>query len=259
MFKGKVVIITGSSSGIGAGTAIKFAQEKAKGIVLHGRNEKSLQEVKSQCEQAGQNEVKIHTCVGDITDEGVRKNIIDSTIAQFGQLDIMINNAGICTMDDFSNTAMDQYDIIFNVNVRSVMALTQLAIPHLIESRGNIVNISSIGGMKASPIATFYCCSKATLDHFTKCLALELGPKGIRVNSVNPAYVAGTEIFNRQNGGTVSKEIIKGLETYATTTYPLRRSGQLEDVADAIAYLSSDKAAFVTGTIMPIDGGFALM
>jgi len=253
MFKGKVVIITGSSAGIGAGAALKFAKENAKGIVLHGRNEKALAEVKEQCEKAGHGHVKIHICIGDITDEAVRKNMIDSTIKEFGQLDILVNNAGIAARGGLCETDMDKYDAIFNVNVRSVMALTQLAIPHLIKTKGNIVNISSVAGLKASSFSIFYACSKAALDHFTKCLAIELGPKGVRVNSVNPAYVPGTDILSRQSASDI-EEHRKTIES-RVATYPLRRSGTIEEMADAIAFLSSNNATFITGTILAVDGG----
>jgi len=252
MFKGKVVIITGSSTGLGAGAAIKFARENAKGIVLHGRNEKGLQDVKEKCEKTNR-QTKIHICVGDITDEAVRKNIIDSTIKEFGQLDILINNAGIAGGGGLCDTDMDKYDEIFNINLRSVMALTQLAIPHLIKTKGNVVNISSESGLKASSALMFYGCSKAALDHFTKCLAIELGPKGVRVNSVNPAYVPGTEIVARQLVPD-TEGLLKFIENRAMTC-PLRRCGKIEEMADAIAFLSSDNAAFITGTILAVDGG----
>jgi len=251
MFKGKVVIITGSSTGIGAGAALKFAKENAKGIVLHGRNEKGLQEVKAQCQKAN-GQTKIHICVGDIIEEAVRKNIIDSTIKEFGQLDILINNAGIAGGGGLCDTDMDKYDAIFDVNVRSVIALTQLAIPHLIKSKGNIVNISSESGVKASSYLLFYCCSKAALDHFTKCLAIELGPKGVRVNSVNPAYVPGTEIVTRQLIPD-TEELLKSIES-RSATHPLGRSGKIEEITDAIAFLSSDNATFITGTILAVEG-----
>jgi len=251
MFKGKVIVITGSSAGIGAGAAVKFATEGAKGIVLHGRNEKALKEVKEKCDKVGQGDVKVSVCVGDITDDNVRKALIDMAISEFGQLDVLVNNAGIHKRGD---TSIEVYDDIFNVNVRSVIVMCQLAVPHLLKTKGNIVNISSVTGLKANTIAPYYCCSKAALDHYTKCLALELGLKGIRVNSVNPGYVTGTKILTR-NGFTKAdvEKIVDGL----VQVYPLRRLGTIEEIAQVIAFIASDQATFITGAMLPVDGGYS--
>jgi len=254
MFKSKVVIITGSSTGIGASAAIKFASEGAKGIVIHGRQEEKLKKVKEECEKASKGNVKVHICVGDIKDENVRKSLINSTIDQFGQLDILVNNAAIGQAPGgLAALAMETYDEIFNVNVRSVMALTQLAIPHLIKAKGNVINISSVVGIKPMGNNLFYSCSKAALDHFTKCLALELGPQGVRVNSVNPALIPETEFIQRR-GATEDEKKMR--VDHAEKTYPLGRAGTVEEVVDGILYVGSDKAKFVTGVIFPVDGGF---
>jgi NAD(P)-dependent dehydrogenase (short-subunit alcohol dehydrogenase family) len=252
MFKSKVVIVTGSSTGIGAGTAVKFASEGASGIVLHGRQEEGLKNVKERCEKAGQGNLKVHVCVGDITQENVRQKLINETIKEFGQLDILINNAGISMRGTVSELPIDAYDKVFDVNVRALVAVTQLAIPHLIKSSGNIINISSGAAVKALPIFTYYCMSKAALDHFTRCLAVELGPKGVRVNSVNPGFIPGTEIVTRQ-GVTVDQ--IKVHTDRAVQLYLLRRVGTIDEVADAILYFASDKAKFITGVVVPVDGG----
>jgi len=252
MFKSKVVIVTGSSSGIGACAAIRLASDGAKAVVIHGRQEEKLKKVKEECEKASKGNVKVHICVGDITDENVRKNLINSTIDQFGQLDILVNNAGLGAPSSLTASKMESYDEMFNVNVRSVMALTQLAIPHLIKAKGNVINISSSAGIKPFPMFFFYSCSKAALDHFTKCLALELGPQGVRVNSVNPSLIPETE-FNRRRG--VTEDEIKTIIGYVEKAYPLRRAGTTEEVVNAIVYLASDNSKFVTGVIFPVDGG----
>jgi len=252
MFKSQVVIVTGSSTGIGAGTAVKFASEGARGIVLHGRQVDSLKSVKERGEKAGQGNVKVIMCIGDITQESVRQKLINDTIKEFGQLNILVNNAGISMRGTVSELPIDIYDKVFDVNVRSLVALTQLAIPHLVKSSGNIVNISSGAAVKALPMFTYYCMSKAALDHFTRCLAVELGPKNVRVNSVNPGFIPGTEIVTRQG---VTVEQIKAHTERAEQMYPLRRVGTIDEVADAILYLASDKAKFITGVVVPVDGG----
>jgi len=257
MFNGKVVLITGSSTGIGAGTAVKFASEGAIGITLHGRKEDALKAVKERCEKAGKN-VKIHIVVGDITNKDVRDKLVNETIQQFGRLDVLVNNAGIMPSpaNTFTEAKIETYDQIFDVNVRSLLVLTQLAVPHLIESKGNIVNISSGASLKAVPAYNFYCMSKAALDHFTRCLAVDLGPKGVRVNSVNPGAVGETELATRQGW---DPEVIKGVMQQAEQAYPLRRGGTVDEIADSILHLASEKAKFVTGVILPVDGGAVIM
>jgi len=243
--------VTGSSTGIGAGTAIKFASEGASGVVLHGRQEAALKSVKEQVEKAGQN-VKVHICVGDITSEETRQKLINETIQHFGRLDVLVNNAGISMMSPICDSSIEIFDKLFDVNVRSLVMLTQLAIPHLVKSSGNVVNVSSVAAMKAMPAFTFYCMAKISVDHFTRCLAVELGPKGVRVNCVNPGAIPETEIATR-HGRSVEES--KQYMEKAGKAYPLRRPGTVEEVADTITYLASDKAKFVTGLCMPIDGG----
>jgi len=251
MFKGKVVIVTGSSGGLGAQIAVRFAQAEASGLVVHGRNEVALREVKDRVAKAGPH-TKVHIVVGDISNDDVRQKLIKETVQQFGKLDILVNNAGIWTPKSFTDSTMDEYDKLFNINVRSVFALTKLAVPHLIESKGNIVNISSELGKKPMPWSTFYGCTKAALDHFTKCLALELGPKGVRVNSVNPSTLPETDVFSRAGVNEAAKEeFVKKV----ADSYPLRRVGTMDEVCDSILFIASDKAKFVTGTQLSVDGG----
>jgi len=255
MFKSKVVIVTGSSTGIGAGTAIKFASEGASGIVLHGRQEAALKNVKEQVEKAGQN-VKVHVCVGDITSDETRKKLIDETIQHFGRLDVLVNNAGISMRAPICEAPIDMFDKQFDVNVRSLVMLTQLAIPHLIKSSGNIVNVSSVAALKAYPMFAYYCMAKISVDHYTRCLAVDLGPKGVRVNCVNPGAIPETELGTRQGA---SKKESEDYMAQAGKAYPLRRPGTIEEVADTIAHLASDKAKFLTGLCVPIDGGSTIL
>jgi len=255
MFKSKIIIITGSSTGIGAATAVKFASEEADGIVLHGRQEDALKSVKEQCEKVGKGNVKVHICIGDITKQEIREKLINGTIQQFGRLDILVNNAGINKgVAEFHEAKIDSFDEIFDVNLRSVVTLTQMALPYLMESKGNIVNVSSVASLKVYPEYTYYSMSKAAFDYFTRSLAVELGPKGVRVNSVNPSLIKGTQMALRQPGSKKMIEFGKQL----VKRYPLRRTGTVDEVADAILYLASDKAKFVTGVNFSIDGGSKL-
>jgi len=249
MFKSKVVLITGSSSGIGAATAVKFAEQGAD-LVIHGRRESELQQVKERCLKVGDSKTKVHIVIGDITKDDVRQKIINESIEKFGKLDVLVNNAGLWNPASFDESAMEIYDKLFDVNVRSLIALTQLAVPHLIKTKGNIVNTSSDIGLKPMAFSIYYAVSKAAVNHFSKCLALDLGPKGVRVNCVNPAYFPDTDLSRVLDH--VDKEAVI---QFLSNIYPLRRTGKLEEVADAILFLASEKASFVTGVLFPVDGG----
>jgi NAD(P)-dependent dehydrogenase (short-subunit alcohol dehydrogenase family) len=256
MFKSKVVIVTGSSSGIGAGTAILFAKQGAAAVVLHGRREDALKKVKEQCEAASQGQGKIHVVVGDITDQSVRDKLVNETVKLFGRIDVLVNNAGI-SMNPTSTAEcpIDIFDNVFAVNVRSVILLTQLAIPHLVTSKGNIVNISSVAAIKSLPIFTFYNMAKIALDHFTRCLAVELGPKGVRVNSIQPGAIPDTDLASRYLDK--SADFSQLMQSIVDRT-PLRRTGEVDEVAKAIVFLASDNASFITGIATPVDGGLYL-
>jgi len=254
-FSSKVVIVTGSSAGIGAGTAVKFAKEGAAAVVIHGRKADALEKVKADVEKAGSG-VKVHVVVGDVTEDQVRQRLINETVEKFGRLDVLVNNAAVSHMPGLAaDASIDIYDNMFNINVRSLILVTQLAIPHLIKTKGAIVNISSIAALRARPIFTYYNMSKIAVDHYSRCLAVELGPKGVRVNCVNPGYIEDTDLSSRQGA---TPEMIKQFATQSTATYPLRRAGTVNEVADLIIFLASEKSSFMTGTITPIDGGAIL-
>lgn len=182
-FSGKVVIITGASSGIGAKTAHEFAEHGAR-VVLVGRKLENLEKVASNC---GSSRVLI--VKADVTVEADAKKIIDETVGKFGKIDVLINNAGIIENGTIETTSIEQYDRVMNTNMRSIYYLTMLAVPHLIKTEGNIVNISSVCGVRSFPGVLAYNISKAAVEQFTKCVALELAPKKIRCNSVAPGKI----------------------------------------------------------------------
>lgn len=247
-FSGKVVLITGASSGIGAATAIHFSRLGAS-LSLTGRNLENLNKVADTI--TSQNQPQPYIVTGELTNECDTKNIVDCTIKHFGKLDILVNNAGILETGTIENTSLDQFDRMFNVNVKSIYHLTMLAVPHLIKSKGNIVNISSVNGLRAFAGVLSYCMSKAAVDQFTRCVALELALKQVRVNSVNPGVVV-TELQKR--GGMDQEAYRKFLER-SKETHALGRPGLPEEVAQTIAFLASDDASFITGASIPVDGG----
>ncbi|KAL0867460.1 hypothetical protein ABMA27_008247 [Loxostege sticticalis] len=242
-FANKVVIVTGASSGIGAATAVAFGKEGAS-VVLVGRNEQRLQQVAEQC--AGALVVK-----ADVSNEDDAKRIIDNTLERFGKIDVLVNNAGIAKFGTIlGGKVMDTYDEVMNTNLRAAVNLTTLAAPHLVATKGNVVNISAIGGSYApTPPFLAYCMSKAALNHFTKGAALELAASGVRVNAISPGPVRTDIIANA--GFPIT------WDHFAAQT-ALGRVSEPDEVADLVLYLASDRAKGITGSNYVTDNGMML-
>jgi len=247
MLAGKVALITGASSGIGAATAVHFARLGAK-LSLTGRNLENLKATAVRCEEGGVEPLIIQA---DINNEEDCKRILDLTVEKFGSLDVLVNNAGVLEMGTIENITLEQYDRVMNTNMRSVLHLSMLAVPHLIETQGNIVNVSSVNGIRSFPGVLAYNISKAALDQFTRCAALELASKKVRVNSVNPGVIV-TEL--QKTGGLDEQKYSSFLE-HSKSTHALGRVGEPEEVAKAISFLASNDASFSTGVCLPVDGG----
>lgn len=248
-FVNKVVIITGASSGIGAGTAENFAQLGAW-LVLVGRNTGNLEATAAKCVPTHGAPAPL-AIVADVTEEADAARIVEETIARHKRIDVLVNSAGIIARGTIETSTLADFDQVMRVNVRSIFHLTQLAVPHLIAAKGSIVNVSSVNGMRSFPGVLAYNMSKSALDQFTECVALELAAKGVRVNSVNPGVIV-TDIHKR--GGLDDEAYAKFLE-HSRTTHALGRPGDVTEVAEAIAFLASERASFITGALLPVDGG----
>lgn len=253
--QGKVAIITGSSSGIGEAIALLFAARGAK-VTLCGRDHERLKSVYDEAVKvSGEHLERFHSVQGDLNDPNVREAIIAQTIQKFGHLDILVSNAGVMSSHfSFLDETEETYNEVMDTNVKSVFFLIQKAVPHLEKTKGNIINISSVGSTMAFSFAVAYCSSKSALDHLTRCLAVDLGPKGIRVNSVNPGAIL-TRIMRGHNDLDM-KEFIK---SKVTILPPVGRDGISNDIAEAVAFLASDAAGFITGENIKVDGGLHLM
>ena len=166
----------------------------------------------------------------------------------------MVNAAGHISTGSIEDTSLDKWDAMMSVNLRAVFHLMLTAVPHLIKTKGNIVNISSVTGLRSFPGVLAYCVSKAGVDQLTRCAALELAPKGIRVNAVNPGVVV-TEIHKR---GGMSEEDYERFLEHSKTTHPIGRVGDPREIAELVFYLASEKASWITGATYQIDGGRAL-
>jgi len=164
-----------------------------------------------------------------------------------------VNAAGIIASGTVENTTLTDYDLMMNINVRSVFQLIQLALPSIIERKGNIVNVSSVTGLRSFPGVFAYCVSKAAVDQLTRCAALELAPKGVRVNAVNPGVVR----TNLHLNSGMNEDAYAAFVERSKTTHPIGRIGEPEEIADLILFLASSKAAWITGGTYSIDGGRA--
>ncbi len=245
--KNQVALITGASSGIGRACAIKFASEGAR-VALVARNADRLNEVVSAIKAQGGT---AHAISADVTKESDIERVVRETIAAFGAIDVVVNAAGILASGNIENTKLQDWDYMMNVNVRAPFYLIQRAMPHLIERKGNVVNVSSVTGIRAFPNVLAYCASKAALDQLTHCVALEVAGKGVRVNAVDPG-VTVTQLH--RTGGMNEDAYAKFLE-HSQTTHPLGRVGTPDEVADLIFFLASPRAGWITGISCPIDGG----
>jgi NAD(P)-dependent dehydrogenase (short-subunit alcohol dehydrogenase family) len=248
-FSEKNLFITGATSGIGRATALRFAQAGAN-VAAVGRNETEL----NNLEQAlGGLRVRYVMVRADISQDEAVDAALAKALDVLGGLDILVNAAGHISNGTIETTTTEAWDAMLNINLRSVFLLMQKALPTLIERRGSIVNVSSVTGLRAFPGVLAYCVSKAGLDQLTRCSALELAARGVRVNAVNPGVVI-TEIHKR--GGMNNDQYAEFLE-HSRETHPLGRVGKPEEIADLIAFLASERASWITGATYSIDGGRA--
>jgi NAD(P)-dependent dehydrogenase (short-subunit alcohol dehydrogenase family) len=247
--QGKVAIVTGATSGIGRATALRFALAGAS-VVAVGRNAQTLNKVAKEIQDTGGEALTVRA---DVTIQPIARRIVKQAVERFGGLDVLVNAAGHISSGTIENTQLAAWDAMMNVNLRAVFNLMQQAVPSLIERRGNVVNVSSVTGLRSFPGVLAYCVSKAGLDQLTRCAALELAPKGVRVNAVNPGVVV-TEIHKR--GGMSEQDYAAFLE-HSKATHPIGRVGEPGEVAELILYLASERASWITGATYSIDGGRA--
>ena len=246
----RVVMVTGATSGIGRAVAKRFASA-SDWVIAIARDHAALNEVEADIVRSGG---RCSTIRLDVTDDAELIKTFESAIRETNRLDVLVNAAGHISTGSIENTSLTAWDAMMNVNLRAVFHLMQLASPHLIKSKGNIVNISSVTGLRSFPGVLAYCVSKAGLDQLTRCAALELAPKGVRVNAVNPGVVV-TEIHKR---GGMSEEEYEAFLEHSKTTHPLGRVGEPREIAELVLYLASENAAWITGATYQVDGGRAL-
>ena len=246
-FQNKVAIVTGASSGIGRATALALGAEGAM-VTVTARRPERLGALAEEIERAGGGALPL---AGDVTDADFRSRVVDETVSRFGGLDHLVNSAGVIAFGTIENTALDAWQRMFALNVEAVFDLMRLSVPHLLERKGSIVNVSSVNGIRSFPGVLAYNSSKSALDQLTRCSALELAAKGVRVNSVNPG-VTRTELHT---AGGLDDERYAAFVEHSKTTHPIGRIGRPEEVAALALFLLSDEAGFCTGVTIPVDGG----
>ncbi len=242
----RVAIITGSGTGIGKATALLFAKEGAN-VILFGRRDEKLKEVKDEIKDShGKDAI---TVPGDVTNIDDIKSLVNTTLERYGKIDILINNAGTFRTTEFLDIDITEWDRVMNSNLKGVFLITKEVIPHMLDKKGGvIVNIASILGMVAVPNATAYNSSKGGLIMFTKSIAAEYAKHNIRANCICPGLVATPMTKDFMSEQDTMKEVIKG--------YPLGRFGKADDIAYPCLFLASEWSSWITGAILPVDGGY---
>jgi NAD(P)-dependent dehydrogenase (short-subunit alcohol dehydrogenase family) len=252
-FSGKVVLVTGSTSGIGQEIVLQFAKYGAKVIVTGKEDYNVLNAVAEKCNDLSPARLQATVIRCDLTEDSQVYDLVDKITSIHGGFDILVNNAGVGSYAFIHDPkVIPQYDELMGINLRAPLLLTHLLIPHLIKTKGNIVNISSIVGIRPVVNSPIYCISKAALDMFTKTLSLDFGPKGVRINAVNPTVVNNTSFFDSFG---MSKSQKEAFYTKCGKEFPMRRICTPEDIAKCVRFLASDDASFITGLIAPLDGG----
>lgn len=244
----KVAIITGGASGIGRATAVLFAQEGAAVAIVDINPEQGHATI-GEIEAKGGKAIFIHGDVGHADD---CQAAVEKTVAAFGRLDILFNNAGIVRRANVVHTTEAEWDKVMAVNVKSIFLMSKFAIPHMEKAGGgSIINTSSGWGLKGGPNAVSYCASKGAVTNMTRAMAIDHGKHNIRVNCVCPGDTDTPMLRDeaRQLGQAEAAFMAEAAQR------PLQRYAQPEEIAQAVLYLASDAASYVTGSALVIDGG----
>jgi NAD(P)-dependent dehydrogenase (short-subunit alcohol dehydrogenase family) len=246
-FVGKVVLVTGGTSGIGRATAEAFAAEGAK-VVVSGRREPEGLAVVEGIRKAGGEATFVRA---DVSKEDDVRQLVAKTVAKYGRLDVAFNNAGVEWVGAVTDVTEADYRRVFDANVWGVLAAMKYEIPELLKAGGGaVVNTSSVGGHIGMANVSVYAATKHAVEGLTKSAALEYAKQGVRVTAVAPAAIT-TEMMDRFVGGEHTEQG-RGL----AAMHPVGRMGRSEEVAAAVLYLASDAAKFVTGVSLPVDGGW---
>ncbi len=245
-FKDKVAVVTGSTRGIGKAVALAFASAGAN-VVICGRDLKKAQEAANEAKKYGSGRCVAFKC--DVSRSGDVKNMIEAAVAEFGKIDILVNNAGVVDIGSLTELSEGSWDRTIDVDLKGVFLCSQAVAKHMIKRKyGKIVNIASIAGLVGFLGTPHYCAAKGGVVNLTKEMALELARFGVNVNAIAPGFIE-TDMTK----GMLSDEKAK---QQLLAKIPLKRIGKPEDIANAVLFLASDNASYITGTTLVVDGGW---
>lgn len=244
--KDKVVLVTGGSRGIGKAIAVKMASLGANVAINYTSNEEQALKTKAEIESY---DVKSLVIKADVSDFDAAAEMVKEVVAEFGQIDVLVNNAGITKDTLLMKMKEEDFDKVININLKGVFNCTKAVTRPMMKQRyGKIINMTSVVGLTGNVGQANYCASKAGVIGFTKATARELATRNITVNAIAPGFIATdmTDVLKDD----VKEAILAGI--------PAKKMGQPEDVANAVAFLSSDMASYITGQVINVDGGFVM-
>jgi len=248
--EGKIAVVTGGGTGIGRAIACRFAREGAS-VAICGRRREPLEQVADELDGIG---VRHYVETADVSRKADVYRFVGNVVERFGRLDILVNNAGILFRKNLTDTTEEDWDAMFDVNVKGVYLCCKAALPHMINQKGGaILNIGSVSGLRAATHADAYCASKAAVHSLTRSLAKGYAEYGIRVNCICPAHVdtpimdITIDFFNSVG--------VKSDRAKIDSLYPLKRRGMPGDVASLALFLVSDQSSWMTGSLIVLDGG----
>lgn len=243
LLEGKIAIITGATRGIGRGIAQVFAEQGANIAFTYSSSAQAAEELEAELTALG---VKAKGYQSNAADFAAAQELVDAILVEFGNVDILINNAGITKDNLLMRLSESDFDTVIEVNLKSVFNMTKAVQRTMLKNRkGSIINMSSVVGVKGNAGQTNYAASKAGVIGFSKSVALELGSRNIRCNVIAPGFIE-TEMTAK-----LGEDVVKGW----TDAIPLKRGGRPEDVANACVFLASDLSAYITGQVINVDGG----
>jgi len=244
--------VTGAATGIGRATALAFARD-GYAVTLIGRRAEPLEHLADELRESGGDAI---AAPADVTSREETSAAIGAAVEHFGGVDVLVNNAGVGDSAALLDESLEQWEETLRINLTGAFLTTQLALPHLIERRGAVVNVASVNGVLAGPGWTSYCVSKAGLIMLAKCVARDYGREGVRANAVCPGWVrtpmGDHDMDELGHTHGVDRE---GAYELAHRHHPLGRPAQPEEIADVIAFLASPRAGYVSGATVMVDGG----